>query len=489
MINNKKIDYNSFTSYIKNLKKILGDDIKKIPFAIFLTIILSLLEIFSIGIVFPIIALFTKPSLVLDNKFLNFFIGDYKNHIDNDFLILFFSVSLLIIFILKFFLSIVVNAYILNFIYNQNLALKSRLLKVYQNLDFLQYLKKNSSNYINSLNNFVTQVQYSIHAILILVTEIITITFIFLFLLFTTGAKLIIIPVILILIIYVFDKIFKNKLFRIGNLINKYQDNIIKFINEAIFGYKDIRIFKKENFFHKKFYNEAKKFKDLKFKFSLLQILPRPILELIIIIFVIIFILISKFHFNNLESILPILSMYLVSLLRFYPACSKILNHLIYLRNGVASTLAISRDLDLTIFKKDVNLYSNKKDYGKIEFDSLELRNVSFKYPSQDNYLFKNLNIKIQKGSILGISGSSGTGKTTLLNILLGFLKPEKGTLLLNQKEIDNDFNYPTNFFAYLPQDVFLIDDTLSANIALGENELENENFLISIKKAKIDRS
>ena len=116
----------------------------------------------------------------------------------------------------------------------------------------------------------------------------------------------------------------------------------------------------------------------------------------------------------------------------------------------------------------------------------MELRNVSFKYPGQDNYLFKNLNIKIQKGSILGISGSSGTGKTTLLNILLGFLKPEKGTLLLNQKEIDNDFNYPTNF-CILATRCFLIDDTLSANIALGENELENENFLISIKKAKID--
>ena len=210
-----------------------------------------------------------------------------------------------------------------------------------------------------------------------------------------------------------------------------------------------------------KFSELAKNFTNLKINYSIIQIFPRLTLELIIIIGVIITILVSNFYFDNLQTVLPIVSMYAVSLLRIFPSATKIINNIIYLNNGRDAVYKINEDLE------NIKLQENKKQNQSINFINLEMRNISFKYPNQQKLILDNFNMKIESGNIYGIKGKSGRGKSTIANILLGLIKPSSGKIFINNKEINLEFDLPDNFYAYLPQEIFLIDDSIKKIILL----------------------
>tara|TARA_Y100000992_G_C21174327_1_gene447524 strand:- start:239 stop:922 length:684 start_codon:yes stop_codon:yes gene_type:complete len=120
-------------------------------------------------------------------------------------------------------------------------------------------------------------------------------------------------------------------------------------------------------------------------------------------------------------------------------------------------------------------------------FESLKLENCCFSY-RKNREILTNINIDINKGDLIGIIGESGSGKTTLMNLLLGLLEPQSGNVLLNKKNINGNYKTLSNLVGYLPQDVFLIDDTISKNIALGQkdSEIDVGKILKCIEQVKL---
>ena len=465
--------------YIAIILSILASKKKEIPTILFFTLIISVVEILSIGLIFPFVAILVDPNLVLNQKILqNFFNSENINY---DRLVLILSISLVIIFIIKFYLNIKIYGLIISFAEKNGLTIQLKLLKKYQHINYLKFTERNSSTYINYLNSFVQQFTYVIRSLLVVISEIFIIIVITIFLITVTGMNFAIIAIIFLSIIFFFNNLFRTKVRSIGEKINFYQQNMIKQINESILGYKDIKILQKENFFHSKFSELAKNFTNLKINYSIIQIFPRLTLELIIIIGVIITILVSNFYFDNLQTVLPIVSMYAVSLLRIFPSATKIINNIIYLNNGRDAVYKINEDLE------NIKLQENKKQNQSITFINLEMRNISFKYPNQQKLILDNFNMKIESGNIYGIKGKSGRGKSTIANILLGLIKPSSGKIFINNKEINLEFDLPDNFYAYLPQEIFLIDDSIKNNIALGENNINEEKLYSSIKKANLE--
>ena len=170
-------------------------------------------------------------------------------------MVLILSISLVIIFIIKFYLNIKIYGLIISFAEKNVLTIQLKLLKKYQLINYLYFTEINSSTYINYLNSFVQQFTYVIRSLLVVISEIFIIIVITIFLITVTGMNFAIIAIIFLSIIFFFNNLFRTKVRSIGEKINFYQQNMIKQINESILGYKDIKILQKENFFTQSFQN------------------------------------------------------------------------------------------------------------------------------------------------------------------------------------------------------------------------------------------
>jgi ABC-type bacteriocin/lantibiotic exporter with double-glycine peptidase domain len=178
--------------------------------------------------------------------------------------------------------------------------------------------------------------------------------------------------------------------------------------------------------------------------------------------------------------------MFSIAAIRLFPTVNQIVSGISHIRFGRPIVSLLYKDLvgaENHHFDIEVNNLDEESS-----FKSIELRNVSFSYPSRDYKVINNLSIKINKGDSVGIIGPSGSGKTTLLDILLGLIEVDKGSVLFNEVDLNNHSRKWKSHVAYIPQNIFIIDDTISRNIALGvPDDLVDHAMLInSIRQSKL---
>ena len=269
------------------------------------------------------------------------------------------------------------------------------------------------------------------------------------------------------LIIFIFNK---KKLFLRGKKIQEISSQIIQKLNETIGLLKEIKIYNLEKYHIKKFMEKVETNEEYVFKNYFITFVPRLLLESTAILLLVLIILNTVTEGKEILNFLPYLSLVVVSSIRLIPAFNGITTSL----NSLKVTKA-SFDLIHSLLTKKVLSQKKFFDFKKIVFnENLELKNISFKYPSQNNSVIKDLNLKIKKGDRIGIVGPSGSGKTTLINIILGLLSPENGKIIVNDIE---QKNYILENSGYIPQEIFLIDDTIKNNIICGDPKNFDENF------------
>ena len=178
--------------------------------------------------------------------------------------------------------------------------------------------------------------------------------------------------------------------------------------------------------------------------------------------------------------------MFSIAAIRLFPSANQIVSGISHIRFG--------RPIVELLYKDLKNLDQNNFDYEKNTknenplFESIELKDISFSYPSRDFKVINNISLKINKGDSVGIIGPSGSGKTTLLDILLGLIKVNSGEILLNGKDLDKSLDEWKSHVAYIPQNIFIIDDTVTRNIALGipDNLVDTTKLNNSINQSKL---
>ena len=198
-------------------------------------------------------------------------------------------------------------------------------------------------------------------------------------------------------------------------------------------------------------------------------------LEIIIIGFICIYILIFQSFNKELSSLVPILGAFSIAAIRLIPIFNQILSSINILKFSKNSIYNINKFL-----KYNESESSNSLQYD--EFKEIVFNNVYFNYYNNENKTLTDINLKIEANKFIGIEGESGSGKTTFLNLFLGFLKPNSGSILINNKNDLSLINNFTNLLAYIPQEITIIKYTILKNIALSENvSIENINKIKNI--------
>jgi ATP-binding cassette subfamily C protein len=289
--------------------------------------------------------------------------------------------------------------------------------------------------------------------------------------------------ILLILLLYIFFYFYffylRKKLNNWGSKRHQLGTLSLKSLMEAINSYKEIIIYNVKNFFIKKYYDDLYKSYDTQKKFDTFQQYPRLVLEIFILIAIFTFYKILHISGKNNSEILVILSFYIFSFIRIGPLAINIFKYLQLHQFSRATYLEIKKDLNLII--KEENTEKNIHNY---KFNKqIVFSKINFSYKKKK--ILNSISFKIIKNEFIGIMGESGAGKTTLIEIILGLLKPDSGKILIDNK---NSNEFPEIFrqiFSYVPQNSLIIGKTILDNVAFGipQKFIDQKNVISSLNK------
>ena len=266
--------------------------------------------------------------------------------------------------------------------------------------------------------------------------------------------------------------LFHEKIHSYGQKINEVGPSLVQGVQEGIDGLKEIRILGKEEYFHQKVRVAAEIVARYNTYMNLLTTLPRFLLELLIVSFIVLLVNGSLLLNSNLEILLPTLLIFALAALRLIPIANAITGNLTLLRGHRYAVSLLYRELK----KHKAKSYVSRQtiNHARDSFRYLSMDHIYFHYPDSSRMVLSDVSLEIHAGESIGLIGPSGSGKTTLVNVLLGLLEAPQGQLLYNGCPLKASLPDWRAQIAYLPQDLFLIDGTLQANITFG---LDGENI------------
>ena len=441
----------------------------KIPKFLILTSVATILEIFSIGLIVPLVSSLLDVKIILFNH-----LDLSKFNLNNILLVLFFIYSLKTIYLIKF------NRWQFNLIYKINHNLTNRLFEKYINFDYYNYLKKNSSELVRNIIN-VENFTHNIHQSVILVSEIILIFAFLLLLLFFQPLVTLSVVFVGFILGFFFLKVLNPSLIKYGEDYQIKSKALIQEINQSINNFKDIKIYQKQNFFLKKFSISTNVYSNSIKKNEYFKALPRIIIEFVAIIVILLIIFSMLFLQLENKEIISFVALFAAIGFRLIPSLNKIIAAIQHLKYYLKLTDNLSFDLNY--------IEENLTNSEGIDFvNYIQLKNLEYYYDKK-KYIFKNLNLIIEKNKITGIKGKTGSGKTTLVNIITGLLSPTNGEIFVDKKKVNLNNSNWFKKIGYVPQRIMLNETTIKKNIAYGIEDLDidDERLKKVISLAQLD--
>ncbi len=452
---------------------------KKIVYFYLLLILVTAAEFTAVFIILPISQIFFKKKVEL-----NFFLTDYLNSMSFENLIFISLISLLLIFFIKNQLLIYFAWWKLNFINEFEEIISYRLIKKYLSKEYNFFLNYSVGNFNNFLSVEVSNFSSSLLNLLQLISEIVIFTAIALLLIYH-QTEITFFLVLLILFIAIVSGYFLKKLsIKYGEIWVKSSNKINNFAIQCFNSIVEIKVYSKLKFFSDIFRDYKKQNLLAKRNTSIIGELPKPVFEFILIIsfVILIYYLLKTKNFTDFPEIM---SLFLAGSYRLIPAVSRFSTLFQNLKKNKYIINNFINELELS------NLEEKKEKTVKINFENkIDVKKISFSFNNDKkrNKILENLEFSIKKNDLVGIVGKSGCGKTTLLNILLGFLKPTSGQVLLDEKLniYENVEDWLKNT-SYVPQNPVIINDTIKANISLSYDEVDIKKLEKSLKVSCLD--
>ena len=362
------------------------------------------------------------------------------------------------------------------------------MFKNYIESDYEFHIRRNSADLVRNITSEVSKAVYYVLGYILLIKESLIMIMIFLLLIYADTYVSIFIFSILGFFSFLFFLFTRSGSKIRGQKIQDYWGKQIKALNHGIGSIKQVKILNKEKFMFDIFKFNTEIIEKYNFIQSFIVTLPRFFLEVITISAVVIISIIFVNSDREMENFVPLIALIAVSGVRLIPSFNTISSSIATIKYQLPSFELIIRELkEMKVQEK--KLYNNKDLKKKIYFnDSIEINNLTYSYPGTNKIILNDISLKINKGEIIGLSGESGEGKSTFLDLISGLSKPSNGKILVDGVNIHNDEINWQHQVGYVPQDIYLLDDTVKANIAFGENmdDFNKERFNKSVSMAQL---
>ncbi len=460
---------------------------KKLVGLLLLFITSSLLDVLGIGLVGVFLTLIMNPvTLSQYTQYIPFHQYIHLPEAPNQFIIG-TGIIIILAFIFKATLACFVQSRITSFSYSYALTLKMRLMDSFQRAPYTYHLKKNSAYLTNHLQQVDGYASGILIASLTLTANLIIAFAITLLILISHPLTTMILSGVFAFIFLINNGLLKEKMSALGSTCASAAGHINKDILHALKGIKEIRILGKEAFFLNRIHAVSAAFAMAHRTRALYLQLPRNFIEATLATFIILLCIGSIMTGMTSAEVISFVGLFTVAGARLMPTMNQLTAGINDLRFNAQTMKRIYEEFKLL---EQLNQHAiPMATTRKLPFNTISLQNITYLYPQGKQSALTHINFNIKKGQSIGLIGTSGAGKSTLVNLLLGFLQPQQGQILVDNQPIANVREWLNNF-AYIPQHIFLLDDSLKHNIALGveDEHIDPVRMLHAIQMAQLEQ-
>ncbi|AFZ01180.1 ABC transporter ATP-binding protein [Calothrix sp. PCC 6303] len=481
------------SNYLKKLLYVLPANKSHLVILVLSFLLVSLMEAFGIGLIGPFINLASNPKVVFENQIVNN-IYELTGAIGQNKFIAGIGTIIIITFCLKSYISWKVQTYVFTFSYEQQGKLTSKLLHAYLNAPYVFHLSK-SSNYI--VQNTVNETKDFSNGILIPLLNScsnLIISFSLTLLLSLTNFFTVVAILGTVIPVFLLLNNFKDKIKAWGKQASISTESIIRIINHGLGGIKETKVIGCSPYFEQQMLEQEHIYVEAMSGVFGFKLLPRIIIETFLVVFLIGFTSIFLLFNNDIRDLTAVLSVFAIASIRVIPAFSNLAVSMTSLKKHSFTLNKLYNDLkELEKIDKllDRQYSSSDASRGKeLIFDrEITLDTLNYRYPNASELALNGVSLKIKKGESVALIGKSGAGKTTLVDVILGLLVPDSGDIKVDGKSIYQDLRSWQNSIGYIPQSIFLTDETIAQNIAFGVSEhlIDKTRLQKVIKTAQLE--
>ena len=439
----------------------------------------SVLELMGVSLILPFVQLVMDTDGT-DNALFQWF-GRLVGAESQRELLIWLGLLLIAVYLIKNTYLLFAKYVQLRFVFNNRLELSGRLMRNYMKKPYPFHLEKNSSEILRSVTSDVNNLYELVMDVIDLVSNLLIIAMLAVYLLYTDVVITLVVAALLGLCSYFYFAIMRKRTVDYGKQNQIYNGKMIQAVNQALGGIKEIKVLARENYFVRAYEENGRYYASSLKKSQFYRNAPKYLIETVCVCGVLATILVKLQMGADVQELVPQLSVFAMAAFRLLPSVNQVnnlLNGILFLKPSIDR---IYEDLQEAGAKK--NERPPERDYRRLPAaDAVRFEHVTFRYPGTEKEILSDLSVELPLKKSIGFVGSSGAGKTTFMDLLLGLLTPDQGRICYGDSDIRD---YPDAWghkLGYIPQSIYLADDTIRRNVAFGIPDSE-------ISEAKVRRA
>ena len=460
---------------------------------VILMLIGGVLESLGIAMIAPVMQVVIDPQKVEESKILS---GVYNlfNLSSTTQLAALIMVALILVFVIKNVFLYFMNVVQLRFVYTNQFATSRRMMINFMQRPYEYYLNADTTVIQRNITSDVNNLYALILSCLQLISEIIVFVCLVAILLSQDARMTLTIATLLVIVLLVIKYFIKPVMVKAGQDNQDYYSGLYKWIYESVTGIKEIKVANKENYFINGYADCGAGYVNAVQKYNLYNSTPRLLIETIAIAGMVGYMLVVMLSGTSITTLLPQLTVLAAAAARLLPSANRINNYLTSIAYFEPFLDNVSDNLQMEIHDESISYNSDdyrvKTAVTKLPVTkTIRMEDITYKYPGTDKLILDKATMEIPVSKSVGIVGTSGAGKTTIVDVLLGLLEPENGRILADGVDVNTNYQGWLKNIGYIPQTIFMTDSTIRKNVAFGvpDDEIDDNKVWQALKEAALD--
>ncbi len=456
---------------------------------VFMMIFGAVLEACSVGLIIPVVSVVINEEAVIKYDIVASIYYGLRMQSIKQFALLMMS-ALIALFVLKNIYLFWQMKFMYRFVYTNQFRTSERMMKNYLRKGYEFYLNADTAVIQRNITSDVNNMYALILALLQLISEVIVFVVLLTVLLISDGTMTVVLGGLLFVTLLVIKTVVKPIMNKAGKDNQDFYSGLFKWISQTVQGIKEVKVIGKEQYFTDEYIKCGRGYVNAVQKYTLYNSIPRLLIETVCIAGIVGYMMALVASGQVLEDMLPVISAFGVAALRLMPCANRINNQLTSIAFYQPFFMGVSDNLQDEISGKNTDMsFASETDEKLPVKKSIELRNITYHYPNSEQLIFNHADMEIPVGAAVGIVGTTGAGKTTVVDILLGLLEIQTGGVYADGINIKERYRDWLKNVGYIPQMIFMLDDTIRKNVAFGvpEDKIDEDRLWEVLKEAQLD--